>query len=380
MYPNLFLIIYLLIGVLMVLYDIGHVQKRAYSKMFQIVYTVLALLVAFRYMTGNDTPNYMFQYDYIPPIYDLDLATFVLVRAQPLYTVFVSLCKTVYGDFVFVQIVQAFLFFHSFYLLLGRLDIRKFYILFLFYGYVYLAEMSALRESLGLAFCFYALLYYLKGNLKGYYLLVTAGFFLHSGMIIFFLMPTVRLLKDLSIKNVIIIFLSTLIVPMLYLKFASLGISIGDNSINRYANEDGGTQGFKLTTAIYTFLQLALFVYYLVVKKSKGRPDFIYLGGVFYVMLVLVGSAFLPIFYRFTSHFAVFFYYAISELFKNIKKSPMIIAFAYLIFASSSLLKFTAGLGENGMIYCSVFSSETDKRAMKRLMEADKSSDSFNKE
>lgn len=376
MYPFLFPFIYIIIGLLVLLFDCGRVNKKTYATIFNIVYVVLAFLVAFRYRVGNDTASYMDFFDIMPTLDQLSLETFIIVRAQPLFTLFIVGCKSLVNDFLLVQLIQAFLFFHSFYLLLRKLEIRKFYVLFLFLGYVYMAEMAALRECLGLSFCFYALLFYLDKKWIKYYLLITVGFMFHSGMIIFYLVPVVKLLKKLSLRNVILVVVVTLLIPMIYIKFAELGIEIGDNSINRYSDNSDVT-GLGLSTLIYTFVLLCFFIYFTIIKKSEGLADFIYLGGVFFVLLELVGSISLPILYRYSAHFSIFFYYAVSNMLKNTHGRPMITAIIFAWLAYPPLAKFSASMKESAAIYCSVFSDDSSKLEMKKATATTDYGDAF---
>ena len=43
-------------------------KTKFYNISFNVLYLLLALLVAFRYGVGIDTINYMIAFDYIPPI------------------------------------------------------------------------------------------------------------------------------------------------------------------------------------------------------------------------------------------------------------------------------------------------------------------------
>lgn len=167
-------------------------KTKFYIISFNALYLLLALLVAFRYGVGTDTINYMIAFDYIPPIGKLSLLDFSSFRFQPLYTLINSICKSIYPDFVLVQILHSILFYHSLYLLLRKLNLRRFYLLFIFFSSMYFGPgMQMMREGFALAFCFYALLFYLKNKYILYYLLVLVGFGFHSGVVVFFILPAI---------------------------------------------------------------------------------------------------------------------------------------------------------------------------------------------
>ena len=89
-------------------YDIKK-STKGYLKTFKCFYTLLALLVAFRYGVGVDTSNYMAAYDEVPPINNLEIEDFIRFRFQPFYLIINSLCKYITNNFVLLQIFQSIL-------------------------------------------------------------------------------------------------------------------------------------------------------------------------------------------------------------------------------------------------------------------------------
>ena len=84
-------------------FDINN-SRKGYLKTFKCFYTLLALLVAFRYGVGVDTSNYMAAYDEVPPINNLEIEDFIRFRFQPFYLIINSLCKYMTDNFVLLQI------------------------------------------------------------------------------------------------------------------------------------------------------------------------------------------------------------------------------------------------------------------------------------
>lgn len=130
MIQNLFNYIFLLLVFLSIFYSFKKIKAgKEYIKIFNFMFVLLALLVAFRYGTGIDTANYMVAYEYIPPIDEMSIGTFALFRFQPLYTIVNSVCKFIWSDFLLVQIAQVLAFYPALYVLLKYFDLRNFYIL-----------------------------------------------------------------------------------------------------------------------------------------------------------------------------------------------------------------------------------------------------------
>ena len=386
MFPYLFIWVYVLLALLMFICDFGKFKKKEYNYLFNAFYILLALLVAFRYYVGNDTAGYMLVYERIPPLDNLKPYHFQLIRAQPFFILLNSLCKTIWNDFALLQFVQAALFYHSLYLLLEKLRLKKFYLLFIFYGYMYIAELSAMRESLGLAFCFYAMQFYLKGKWIPYNILVFVGFMFHSGMILFFFFPLVKLIKQLTVKNALIIIAFSILIPLIYSFFVGLDISVSDNAISRYGRDDN-VVSLKLSTIMYNVLLLGLVIYYSIIKKEKPierqmiREDFIYLGGIIYIMISLIGSAYIPIMYRLTSHFAIFFFYTVSIVLKKTKPDTVVTYLFLCIVFYMPVARFVSLYtnSDNSVqnAYCSIFSKDSDKSKMKASRYGTKASDYF---
>ena len=133
MIAGLFIYIYLVLGLLVLLFDTQNQPKKQYLSVFNIVYVALVLLAAFSYGVGNDTLKYQLTFQYTPTLSKLDWNYFMIQRSQPLYVLLNSVCKTIFDDFLFLQLLRISLLYHSLYLLLRKLDLRRFLVLFFFF-------------------------------------------------------------------------------------------------------------------------------------------------------------------------------------------------------------------------------------------------------
>lgn len=342
-------------------------KKKFYNISFNVLYLLLALLVAFRYGVGIDTINYMIAFDYIPPIDKLSLLDFSSFRFQPLYTLINSICKSIYPDFVLVQILHSILFYHSLYLLLREFNLRRFYLLFIFFSSMYFGPgMQMMREGFALAFCFYALLFYIKNKYILYYLLVLVGFGFHSGVVVFFILPVIDYIIRKNTYNSKVFFLFVLIcVISLYSldSITSIFSGLGDSSIERYKAIDSHVS-FSYTAAIRTFV--VIFILYAKIFKTKEIEAFYFYLGVLSLIFDFFAASFMPILFRIASYFILFYFICVDALFGQIKNNKLLYIFAcvfifYQPFARGINDLFISEDTAPYEKYCSVFSSVEDK-------------------
>ena len=355
----LYVVIFAILLVLAFYFDlIRQGKSKSYLRIYNFIYVLLAILMGFRYGVGIDTPRYMLLFDSIPDLAHLGLSDFNIFRSQPLYILINSVCKTVYNNFVSIQILQAALFFHGFYLIIKKLDLRKFFLLLCFFCYDYIHLQSAMRECFGLAFCFYALCYYLERKWLQYYLLVFVGFMCHSGMIIFFFIPFIRIFKNVDIRGILIV---TGIVALTFVfayQYQDIMIQVGEGSIGRYLSEENQEGKFSMSSLIY-FVLFVSFWYFLCAKNYRGEhSDFVYMGLVF-LLFILIGNTYIPILYRYTSHFLIFYFYCIIYMLRRARNNTVIALLLLFLFYYSPIRRFQVKMTNDMSVshYCSVFSS-----------------------
>ncbi len=366
----LYILLYIFIFCAAFVFDfVGKGRSRHYLSVYKMLYCFLAFLVAFRYGVGSDTPEYMLMFDLTPDLAHLSYDDFESFRSQPLFVVFCSLCKTISSNFLILQLLQAILFYHSFYLLTKTLKLRKFYLLIVFYGYVYFQEQSAMRECFGLSFCFYALYGYIKNRkLWRYYLFVIFGFLCHSSMVFFCFVPLVRVMNKLNLKNTIIVVVVVALFVILLYKAQDFLLLIGDSSISRYGAEEGAS--LKLSTFIFSSVLFVAWYYCCVKNKTDDHPEFIYLG-LLYVLFELVGALFLPIMYRFTAHLCIFYFYCLHIIIHRLSTRSVLSYICLMFVFYTPMVRFSTGIKvDPSLEYCSVFSFDKSYQE-KRIKDAD---------
>lgn len=343
-------------------YDINK-KNHNYKFTYNCVYWFLAFLVAVRYGIGIDTPKYMLAFYEIPKIQDLSLNDFVLFRFQPLYLITNSLCKTIYNDFVSLQILQSILFFYSYHLISKILNIQKFYLLFFFYLFTYFTTcMSAMRECFALSFDLLALTFYFKKKWIHFFLFVFIAFLYHSGGIAFAVLPFFKIiLHKINHKNTIILLGCLGISTFCFSYFQAIFESIlSDGSISRYntTNDSIFTNIFNL---IKNIIQI-YFIYKLIMQKKEFKNmGYIVFVALIYIFIDIISASILPISSRFQAYFLVFYLFCIKLIFDTPRLSPITKIIITVIFfyqpVSRYITLFNDEIGSQRLeYYCSVFS------------------------
>lgn len=375
----LFHYICVLIIYLVYIYDIKK-SKYNYELTYNYVYWFLAFLIAIRYSVGVDTPKYMLAFYEIPKIQDLSWTDFVRFRFQPLYLITNSLCKSIYNNFVSLQILQSLLFFYSYNLICKHLNIRKFYLLFFFYLVTYFTTcMSAMRECFALSFDLIALIFYFKRKWIYFYLFVFVAFMYHSGGIIFAILPLFNIvLHTMNTKNILLFFAGLVISIFCFSHFqAMLKSVLSDGSIARYSVTENDL--FSNIFNLFKNLMQFYFIYKLILQrkefKENGHLIFI---ALIYIFIDIISASILPIFYRFQSYFLVFYLLCIKLLFETRRlsfttKIVITVFFFYQPISRYISLFKDETSSQRLEYYCSVFTQ--DKRYYDKIIRESDASD-----
>ena len=118
------------------------------------------------------------------------------------------------------------------------------------------------------------------------------------------------------------------------------------------------TREFRLTSILYYLILLCIVYYYSIVKGKNNRPDLIYLG-VFSLALLLAGTAFFEILYRYRAHFIIPYLYIIKDSLLNMKKDMIIMSIFLFFLAYIPTSKFLVVTDTHPIFdYYSVFDSD----------------------
>lgn len=362
--PYLYRYLFGIILLLIFIFD-TKAKRNNPSKYFKQFYILLALLVAVRYGVGADTCSYMVAFEEIPPINEITTLDLIRFRFQPLYTIINSIAKYIYNDFVTVQILQSVLFYHSLYILIKKLKLYRYYILFFFYTYTYFsAGMTTMRESFALAMCMYAFNFYLEKRWIFFYILSIIGFLFHTGAIINFIIPIFSFFTNPNKRKVYFfalittIFIANILIQNIQ---GLIGAFTSDGSITRYSIEDNNS--FSWLNIIRNVIILFILYWKAIYPPKRTYRIDIILLGIVYVLIDVCSSTVSPILFRLNVYFFIFFCCCIQEIIYQINKK-------YLFQLSLSLFfiyyqPFTRGINllfvdphlKETTIYCSIFDS-----------------------
>lgn len=175
--------IYILLFIVFLFFAVfynGNVRNNKERKVFYFLCLALALVGGFRYRIGIDTIRYMYAFEDIPKIFEFSAYSLESI-SQPIWFLINSLSKTIFDDFVVVQIFHALIV----NLLIGRFIIKTcnkpFWALFIYFClYWSYFNFEIMRESLCVALYLNIFLIYMNTqNIKQFTLYSIPIMFIH---------------------------------------------------------------------------------------------------------------------------------------------------------------------------------------------------------
>lgn len=372
MIQNLFNYIFLLLVFLSLFYSFKKIKAgKVYIKIFNFMFILLALLVAFRYGTGIDTANYMVAYEYIPQIDEMSIGTLALFRFQPLYTIINSVCKFIWPDFLLVQIAQVLAFYPALYVLLKYFDLRNFYALLFLYCFTYFGTgMSAMRESFAVGMGFWSIYFFFNKKYILNILFCFLSFGFHSGGILFFIVPMLRFLpffKTLSLKRLLVFSFVMLLFSLIF-TYLQKNMTVGDGNFQRYQIEDSHFSILNILKNLFLIVLLYLSCFK---KKYSDYAEIIYLA-VMYVLIDLLSSAYLGILSRFSSHLCIFMLVGVKIMFKEQRQQLVVFSLAVFLTFYQPFMRFYSLMTNKDygrcLWYCSYFADVQDKSMFYKII------------
>lgn len=208
---------------LLLLFGIFHFEKRQnifFDKAYYILLFILfTLMTGLRYKVGGDALMYEEYYDHMPSLqwFQFGLKE-TFLGYQPLYILFVAICKEFSPDYYFYQLVHSvlvnsvlfwFIYTHS---RKGKYSVLLVLYVFLFYFYF---TFDIQREILAICCFLLGFNFFIKGKWWAYYLFAILAFLFHISATILLLLPLFKLVKFNS-RIALIIILVTL--PLVFTK------------------------------------------------------------------------------------------------------------------------------------------------------------------
>ncbi len=288
-----YLVVFLLLLILMVKYDLSKSNKKYENVWYVFVLVIFIAVAGLRYKVGGDTLNYMQYFNDIPFIWQLNKFGFSEAQFDPLWIIFSSISKSIINDFTFFQILFATVINVIIFRFIKQNTIYRFTTLLLYFLFFYIDfNMEILRQSL--AICVFLLSYpYLKEHKWfKFYICAVVAFLFHSSAIILFVLPLLRNIKfkSLTVSLLIVLFFLITFIPDGFKNLLSILIFNDRLSFRfaAYADVRYNTNGMIVQFFIY-FLLPATLVYF-TNKKSIDKPVFHELYfAYFFLAIIAIG-------------------------------------------------------------------------------------------
>lgn len=204
----LYILIAFFVFIGVVLYDFNN-YKKGKTKFFYICFVLFWLYSGLRYRVGTDSFMYESMFDYIPQIGELKSSDFLaLYQIEPLWIIFNSLIKTLWNDFVALELVCSFLLNYAFFDFVKKNTSYIFTAIFVYFLLDYLIlNCEFIRQSTAVAlYMIFALPLYEKHRYFLWFVVTFTLCFMHNTMFFCLLIPLMNAV-DFSKKKTAIIFL-----------------------------------------------------------------------------------------------------------------------------------------------------------------------------
>lgn len=338
---GVYIILFFLIISFIIIYDL-RVRKQCRSKQsFYFCCIILALVAGLRYHIGSDTANYIDYFEAVPNLVDFFRVLDLQALSQPLWFLFLSVVKTLFKDFLALQLIHAFIV----NLLIGKFiynQCNKPFISLLAYYCCCWWNFSfeIMRESLCVAIYLNLLCAYVNSNNSKRFIVSSIPLLLIH-MFAFIPIILTIIVRKLTYKQTlffgfavaVILFFTLdndLIMKLLLLSDGFLSNSFADRVL-MYA--EGDEYGFKSISVLgYLFIIATSVAYPILVSKSKVCDDNYAKILLLYAFVIILRMKLL-IFVRICNYWEiVLFVYAVNYIYANkatIKQKYIALCFIY---------------------------------------------------
>ena len=314
------------------------VHSKGYSKWIWIVSLSIIAIAALRYEIGADTfLSYMPKYENYNDIAHLTFDDFDETDYQPGWVVLIALCKYIYPDFYFFQLVHALILNLSILYFLKHNSKNIFAALLSYFIINYLEfNTECLREAMAISFVLIAFEMFKRKKYFWTAVLSFIAFNFHVSAIGALIIPLIHNTK-FTRKSFVIISIVALLSPFIYQFIpdpAKFVISVTGKSdlVNWYNNREFSTtlniNYYIQHVVYYVFIPMSLVLYNL--KKGKGK----YIGYAYAFSILQMLAVFSYGFYRFANYIAPFYWLMIAECiyyFFNSSKNKPVFAFIVMV-------------------------------------------------
>lgn len=310
-----YLIILLALIVFSANYDFrGNLVCKA-NKPYMFMCICFILLAGLRFFVGSDTHNYVYDFSVMPDLSRLSEYHRLDSRYQFGWDAYVCIIKSIFGNFVFVQLITAIIVNVIIFCFIKRNTTNVFVALLFYYILNYFEyNMEIMREAIAVVLGLIAVMFYERNKKLHFILLIILAFEFHISAIILAIIPFITKVKY-SRKLVLITILLSVFIPFLFTQIGGLA-----NLINLFSASDPDYLLHYLNQSMddsrNLFYYIELYVSYLVIPvlcllTLKENAKFT--GMVIAFIVIRCMGMFTYAFYRFGNYFEPFYWLLLAD-------------------------------------------------------------------
>ena len=263
-----YFVILLFVLVLSVEYDILD-RTRHKILFYRIILTISILLSGFRFRVGLDTVQYLeLFYSSIPKIEELSYDNLFSSYMEPLFLMMMSIVKSLFGRFYFVQLLQAIIVNALIFKYIRKHSSYIFFCVFLYFVWKYFTyNMEEMRASIALVICLYANDYIIEKKVIKGMLLFLISLLFHYSAALLLLTPIILIInKRLDFRGWLIIMVAMIICIGYRSILGELMVLLSFNEVllmklSYYSTESGlMEQKLNLNGILFVFFQYILII------------------------------------------------------------------------------------------------------------------------
>lgn len=323
--------IYLILGLYLFFlsYKYDYREQKFYYK-FHVRFSIFLLIIVagFRYRMAPDSITYMGDFIYrTVNLWNLSIDNFTNTRYQPFWILLNSICKTIWDDFVFLQLVSAVIINCSISYFFKKSS-KKYFTCLLFYYiscYVYF-NMEIIREAIAVGMFMIAIVKYNEGNYKKCFLFFSFAVLFHVyaitvGIVFVFFSKQVHQ----TFKNLIAFLVVSIILVLpdpLKLAIELFGGDVG-LSLGQYYDvklESMSVLGylFMILRVAVVYFAIRYFKFINVIPFTKLSKTVIQNIGILFIVLVVIRSVSIPFLERILNYFTLIIVVLLTSYFFNL--------------------------------------------------------------
>ena len=253
--------------------------------LYYILCFILICYAGLRYRVGTDSFMYEEMFNYFPNLTDLKISNIFDYKLEPLYIVYISVCKSICDEYLFFQFVTALIVNVALFKFFIQNSRNPFQCVFIYILIFYLLlNCEFMRQALAISiFYLFAFPYLKKRKYIKYYVVCLISCFIHNSIYLCLIFPLVYYIR-LSFNKVLVISTLFFIFSLFFSIFDLLSIIIPDNVSAAYKiiSYSSTVNAYNLNFIILKLFELSvlLFVYFMTKKNEFSNYLIIYIFAV----------------------------------------------------------------------------------------------------